>query len=331
MRYALIFVFILSIGLPPNLVYADKNEYTVVMVLWRGITDAERGFMDYLENENIKVNYIIKDCKKDKSRLNKFITEIKSIKPDLVYTFGTTVTRQVVGTVDNRSTSNNILTIPVVFNIVAKPVGAKLITTLESSDSNFTGVSHTVPMATQLNVMSKSKPLKKLAVLYNPLERNSKITVGELQKQAKEKNFTLFEAPLAVGSDGKPIIESIQDNIQILAKHEPDFLYLPPDSFLIANAKEIVTATNKAKMASFSSTEGPIRESGALMGIVSTYFSVGKFAGYKAKQIMLQGKKPSALPIETLKQFSLLVNVSTAKQIDFFPPISILSVAEVVN
>ena len=67
------------------------------------------------------------------------------------------------------------------------------------------------------------------------------------------------------------------------------------------------------------------------MGIVSTYSSVGKFAGYKAKQILLQGSSPASLPMETLKHFSLLVNIGTAKQINFFPPVSLLAVAEVVE
>jgi len=127
------------------------------------------------------------------------------------------------------------------------------------------------------------------------------------------------------------LLASISHKIRQVAKQQPDFLYLPSDSFLISNAKQVINSINKYNIASFSSTEGPIRQSGALMGIVSTYFSVGKFAGYKAKQILLQGKKPDSLPIETLKQFSLLVNITTAKQINFFPPVSILSVAEVVN
>lgn len=309
----------------------NNPEFTVVMLLWRGITDAERGFMDYLDNENIKVNYIIKNCEKDKSRLTGFINETKAIKPDLIYTFGTTVTRRVVGTVNDRSDSRHILTTPVVFNIVADPVGAKLTDDLTATKSNFTGVSHTVPIDTQLNVIAKVKPLKKLAVLFNPLERNSKITIAALQQQANEKKFTLLARPLAIGEDGKPIVESITTRIQKMARQQPDFLYLPPDSFLIANAERAVAAAEAFKMASFSSTEGPIRESGALMGIVSTYFSVGKFAGYKAKQILLQGKNPGTLPIETLKQFSLLVNINTARKINFFPPVSILSVAEVVN
>ena len=29
----------------------DAKEYTIVMVLWRGMTDAERGFKDYLRHE----------------------------------------------------------------------------------------------------------------------------------------------------------------------------------------------------------------------------------------------------------------------------------------
>ena len=155
----------------------EEKEYTVAMVLWRGITDAEKGFMDFLKNEKMQVRFIIKDCEKDKKRLRGFVDEIKASKPDLVYTFGTTVTRSVVGTLSDRSADKHILDIPVVFNIVSDPVGAKLTSSLESSNSNFTGVSHSVPIDTQIKVMKKAKPLNKIAVIYNPLERNSILTV----------------------------------------------------------------------------------------------------------------------------------------------------------
>lgn len=309
----------------------EEKEYTVTMVLWRGITDAEKGFMDFLKNENMQVRFIIKDCEKDKKRLRGFVDEIKASKPDLVYTFGTTVTRSVVGTVNDRSADKHILDIPVVFNIVSDPVGAKLTSSLESSNSNFTGVSHSVPIETQIKVMKKAKSLNKIAVIYNPLERNSMLAVTALRLQAEKDGFSLLEAPLVVGDNGKPKLDSVFENIARIARSKPDFLYLPPDSFLIANADSLVSTANRYKIASFSSTEGPIRKSGALLGIVSTYYSVGKFAGYKAQQILLGKKQADSLPIETLKKFSLLVNINTAKKIDFFPPISMLAIAEVVK
>jgi len=327
--------FVAGIFLSPINVLAqqpiNEKQFTVVMVLWRGVTDAERGFMDFLKTENVNVKYIIKDCKKDKTRLSNFIEEIRGIKPDLVYTFGTTVTRSVVGTLKGRSADKNILDIPVVFNIVSDPVGAKLTENLQTSKSNFTGVSHAVPINTQINVMQKVKALDKIAVIYNPLERNSMLTVSALRKQSKISEFSLIEAPLKIGSNGKPILDSIFNIVERLAQAKPDFLYLPPDSFLIANGDSLISTANQYKLASFSSTEVPIRKSGALLGIVSTYYSVGKFAGYKAKQILLDKREPALLPIETLKKFSLLVNINTAKKIDFFPPISMLAVAEVVK
>jgi len=309
----------------------EDKQYTIMMILWRGMTDAERGFMDYLKTENINIKYIIKDCNKDKARLPDFIDEIRRTNPDLVYTFGTTVTRSVVGTLNSRSIDKNITDIPVVFNIVSDPVGAKLTKKLESSQSNFTGVSHAVPIRTQINVIKKVKAVKKMAVIYNPQERNSMLTVSALKKESEEAGFSLIEAPLDIADNGKPQLGSVFNNIARIAASEPDFLYLPPDSFLIANADSIIATANRYKLASFSSTEVPIRQSGALLGIVSTYYSVGKFAGYKTKQILVGQRSPASLPIETLKKFSLLVNITTAKKIDFFPPISMLSVAEVVK
>jgi len=314
-----------------SLLAAESRQYDIVMVLWRGVTDAERGFMNYLKTSGVRANFIIKDCQKDASKLPGFINEIKTVRPDLVYTFGTTVTREIVGTIENRDPGRHILDIPVVFNIVADPVGAKLVESFASSNSNFTGVSHTVPLDAQINVMKKTRPLRKLAVIYNPVERNSQLAVTALQAQADAQGFTVIEAPVALDINNKPVKESIATRIKEVARLNPDFIYLPSDSFVISNASEVVNASLAQGVATFSSTEGPIRKNGALMGIVSTYYSVGKFAGFKASQLLTKAKATQDIPIETLRQFSLLVNAESARQLVFFPPVSMLAVAEVIQ
>ncbi|MHB9117358.1 MAG: hypothetical protein ACYC2R_03670 [Burkholderiales bacterium] len=42
----------------------------------------------------------------------------------------------------------------------------------------------------------------------------------------------------------------------------------------------------------FSATEAPVRHSGALMGLVSSYYNVGQFAAYKAEQILVNKIPP---------------------------------------
>ena len=80
--------------------------------------------MDYLKAEGLNVNFVIKNCNKDKKLLPGFISEVKKNKPDLVYTFGKSVTSAVAGLNDNVSVDKNVTNIPIqnkfcIINVVA--------------------------------------------------------------------------------------------------------------------------------------------------------------------------------------------------------------------
>ncbi len=108
-------------------------------------------------------------------------------------------------------------------------------------------------------------------------------------------------------------------------------IYLPSDSFLVANAKKVVDEINVYKIPSFSATEVPIRKGQALTGLVCRYYNVGQLAGYKAEQILVHKKDPKDIPMETLSRFSFMFNMATAKQLEFYPPLSVLKVAEILE
>src|SRR4051812_33914851 len=100
---------------------ATKNgkPFKVMMILYRGSTDAEKGFMDYLRRRNIGVEYTVRDAQGDSSKIADFVREARALKPDLIYTFGTTVTAEVVGLEGQVDPARHITDIPVVFDIVA--------------------------------------------------------------------------------------------------------------------------------------------------------------------------------------------------------------------
>src|SRR3546814_2015881 len=76
-------------------------------------------------------------------------------------------------------------------------------------------------------------------------------------------------------------------------------------------------------------TESIVRRSDALVGLFSTAVNVGRFAAFKAEQILVGGQSPAQIPIETLRRFSLLINMPVAHAIQVYPPISLLNLAEV--
>jgi ABC-type uncharacterized transport system substrate-binding protein len=379
---------------------ADEStgkEYVVYMVLWRGETDAEKGFMDYFKIHKIPVRFIIKDCNNDKNKLPAILNDIRKTRPDLIYTFGTTATKFIAGGAKGYSPDKNILDIPIIFNIVAKPFESglvdipKLDSRIESADfekrilnridsrgdkdfirtvylrtknrkhyelkekltadekdrlfeilirielvsmvtnRNLTGCSHLVPLETQMNAMKSVMDIKKIGVIYNPAEDNAVKQVKGLESYCMENRIPLLRSPIPLDDEKKPLADGIPSAVELLAQGKVSIIYLPSDSFLIANAPVVMSEINRRRIVTFSATEDPIRKGGALMGVVSRYYNVGLFAGFKAEKILVQKVRAGDIPIDTLKRFSFLVNMETARNINFYPPIMILKFAEIIK
>ena len=326
LRNALLCLLLLAVAGPAF----AAEPYRVYMVLWRGMTDAEKGFQDYFAEQRIPVKFIVRNAAEDPAAVPALVAEIRREKPDLVYVFGTTATQLIAGSLDNRDPKRHITDIPVVFNIVADPLGGRLTESLAGSGRNVTGASHVVPLDTQLRAMATLGDFKRVGALYNALEPNSRVAVEQLVTAFAERGVSFVPEPIPL-EDGKPTLAGVEEAVAKLAKEKVELVYLPSDSFLINAAQEVVPLLHRHGLASFSATEGPIRKAGALIGIVSNYYTVGKFAGFKARQILVDGRKPGEVPIETLAKYTFLVNLETMRALKFYPPVTVLQFAEVVG
>ena len=109
-------------------------------------------------------------------------------------------------------------------------------------------------------------------------------------------------------------------------------LYLGPDTFITTTHRHLVaTAALAERLPSFSVTELIVRSDRALFALSSSPYGIGRLTGVKAVQILLEGKSPGEIEVETLRRFSVLINMATAKELSCYPPLSLLNFAEVVG
>lgn len=309
---------------------AATGRPRIMMILWRGETDVERGFRDQLAEEGIDAHLVVRNAGQDVLRVRDFAAEAKAGRPDLVYVWGTPATIALVGRRGEVDPARHVTDIPVVFTMVSSPVGSKLVDASGLSGRNVTGTSHVVPVPDQLRAMRTYRKFSRLAVLYNPTEANSVINVAELREQAQLQAFTLIEEPVPL-VDGKPDAGDLRAAVARLMPRDPHFLYLGPDSFIGANSAMITEAALEFGLPTFSATEAPLRSASALFGLVSRYDNVGRLTAHKAARILRDGLAPGAIPVETLARFSLLVRMEVARRLSFYPPISLLDYAELVG
>lgn len=315
----------------PALAQALSRPWRIYAITFRGMTDVEKGFEDYFAARHIPVEITWRDLARDASRMPGFLEEIRRTKPDLVYTWGTSVTLGVVGRYDSVDPGKQVTDIPVVFTLVAEPVLAGIVPRLESSGRNVTGVFHVAPTETQMRAMASYRPFKSVGVLYTPTERNSAIIVDQVRAAALRMGFTVVARPFAIGADQKPVTEGAADLVRSLRAENVDWLYLPPDSFVGTLAeKVIIPAAHEAGLPTFASTEQLV-QAGALTGLVSRYHAIGQFTAYKVEQILAGKMPPARIPVETLTRFSLQVRMDVAKAMKLPPPLGMFNYAELLG
>jgi putative tryptophan/tyrosine transport system substrate-binding protein len=308
-----------------------EDPFEIFMILYRGETEVEDGFKAYLQDRGIHADLTVRSVDGKMDLLPGFVAEAKALQPDLIYTWGTGVTLGTVGEFDEVDASRHITDIPVVFTMVSSPDGARIVPERASSGRNVTGVSHIVPLETQIRAMRAYRPMTRLAVLYNPNEENSVVNVRELKELGQEMGFTLIDQPVPLDASGQPDPSTLPKLIADVAAREPQFLYIGPDTFIGVYRDLITAEAMDLHLPTFTATELEIRHSNAMIGLVSPYFNVGRFTAFKAEQILVDGAAPADIPIETLSRFSYLVKMPVVHVVGLYPPMTVLDYAEIIE
>lgn len=329
---AVLFATLLSSAAVAQMPDSDAGEAKrIVVVTWRGCEDACQGFLDYINTTTINAEIILRDVDKDRSVLPAVVAEVRSLDPDLLVTWGTSVTLGMIGTVDGDH-SDVVTGVPTVFMIVADPVGADIVDSYESPGRPLiTGTRNRVPEGTQMRVLADYRPFDRIGLIYNEDELNAVLKAEEIHRVGAEQGFEVVERVLASDGNGEPLVDDISQAVADIAEQDVDFLYLASSSFLLANADLFTSSALEHDLPLATAYEAMVRESNALIALASPYYNVGQLAGFQAEQILADGQSPGDLEVLGLDRFTVLVNIETARALDLYPPMLLLRYAEVVT
>jgi len=315
---------------------ATTERKTIFMVLWRGETNVEAGFRAHFAEAGLPVDYIVRSLDRDTGRLPGIIAEIEQAAPDLVYTWGTSVTLGIAGRDPELADGPEdypprVTDRPVLFTMVSQPVRSRIIKTFGPTGRNLTGISHIVPLKTQFQAMQAYMPVDRVAVIYTPSEPNSVLIVEQLIALGHRMNIRIDDFPAPLDDEGHPNPAALPDLVARAAAAGPQFLYLGPDSFIGQYAREVTDLANTRRLPSFASTERMLESSDALYGLVAPYEKVGRFTATKAEQILFGNQAPGDIPVEVLPEFSYLIRADVARGLEIYPSLSLLDYAEIIG
>ncbi|MCY4153033.1 MAG: ABC transporter substrate-binding protein [Aestuariivita sp.] len=309
---------------------------TIFMVLWRGETEVEKGFRGHFEQLDQPVDIIVRSVERDADKVKEIVEEIKSVGPDLVYSWGTSVTLAIAGRDPDLSEGPDdyppqITDIPVLFTMVSQPIKSRIIKEFGPTGRNVTGVSHLVPLETQFEAMQAYMPVDRISIIFTPTETNSMIAADRLVEIGQRMNVRVDQFPVPNTTDGSPDPEALPSLISEASASGAQFLYLGPDSFLGQYAQRVTDLANALQLPSFASVERMLSASDALYGLVARYQKVGQFTATKAERILFGNEDPANIPVELLPEFSYLIRSDVARKLNIYPSLALMDYAETIE
>ncbi len=227
-----------------------------------------------------------------------------------------------IGTLSAQSLYNGTKDTPILITAITDPVGAGLVKSLESTESNVTGTSDALDLELQLKLLKDLYPdAKKVGIVYTTGEPNAEIQVKEVEEKAPEFGLEVVTAGISTSNDIAQSLESLIDKV--------DVIYVPTDNIVVAAMPLIYQKTIAKKIPIIGSERGQV-ENGALATEGIDYYELGYQTGLMAVEI-LEGKDPKDMPVKMAKEFSLTINEETVKALGIELPEALKKRAEMIG
>ena len=272
------------------------------------LDSAREGFKDAIKESGLNVTFDEKNANGEVATANMIANNFVTEKVDLIYAIATS-------TAQSAAQATNKL--PVVFSAITDPEAAGLI------KENVTGISDRVNVKQQLELLLKlDSKIKKVGVIYNSSEQNSKVQVDDLKKAASELGITIVEKSVTQVSEIPQASEALV--------RESDALYLPTDNLVASVVNLITEKATAAKKVVFGAEAAHVK-GGALITQGIDYYEMGKEAGKIAVEILKNGKKPSEIKFKKMDLNDIVINNKTLAAIGINLPEDIKSKAKTID
>ncbi len=199
-------------------------------------------------------------------------------------------------------------------------------TALEISDwtgktgKNITGSSDLAPLKEQAEMIKELFPeTKKVGILYNSGEANSKYQATEVTKALKELGIEAKEYTSADSNDLASVVTT--------ACAEVDVIYIPTDNTMASNTGIVNNIAEPAKVPVVAGEVGICKGCGVATLSID-YYSIGKKAGEMAYEILVNGAKPGDMEIEYADELTKQYMASRCQTLGITVPDTYVAIEE---
>ncbi len=277
-----------------------------------------KGFQDYMKEKNIPVVYSVHNAQANMATAGQIASQIMGEEPDLILGIATVTSQAIAQALKKAPDMQNT---PFLFTAVTDPLAAGLVTNLEKPGGNITGVSDLLPVDKHMAMVRRFFPeLKRLGVLYNAGEANSKATVEQIRAEGLKSGYEVIEATVSKSSDVYQAVGSLAGKV--------DVVFVPTDNTVVSALESAIKVCVRNRMPLFCADVDSV-ERGAVAAMGFDYYKHGYQTGAMAEKI-LNGAAPGDMSVETQRELQLHINLKFASQMGVTVPKDVLADANKV-
>jgi putative tryptophan/tyrosine transport system substrate-binding protein len=295
---------------------AERPPFLVGMIgnapYWLHFREAMRD-LGYHEGQNVK--YELRTDEIEPARLAEIAKELARMPVDVIAAFGTVATQAAQAATQ---------TIPIVMVAVGNPVREGLVASLAHPGRNVTGTSLLGPDVApkRLQLLKQVIPSAvRVALLFNPNNASNIIFRDEIETATRDLGISLVQVKASTVPD-------LHTNLGGILSQRPDALMATADPFFFSQMRKIIDFLESNRIPAIFL----VREyvfAGGLMSYGASYPDLFRRSATYVHKI-LQGTKPSDLPVEQPTKFDLVLNLKTAKTLGLTFPQTLIATADEV-
>ncbi len=273
------------------------------------------GIQDYFKENNIEVEYKVHNAQANMGTATQIAQQMMGEKADLLIAIATPSAQACAQAVNK---APKALKRPLLFTAVTDPVAAGLVKDLNHPGGDITGVSDLLPVKEHLEMVLTFLPgLKRLGVLYNAGEANSKATIATIKGLSGEMGFKVIEATASKTADVYQAAKSLVGRV--------DAVFIPTDNTIVSALESVIKVGVQNKLPVFAADVDSVAR-GAVAAMGFDYYKHGLQTGAMAERI-LNGASPADTPVEFQKNLELHINAKYAGMMGITPPRELLEKA----
>lgn len=254
-----------------------------------------------------KVDVVYKDAQGDPSNINTIISQFVNENYGCIIPIGTTPAQAAYASTGE---------IPIIFAAVSYPVEVGLIEDVKNPNRNITGVSDAIDVNKILNLAKQLTPdIKTIGFIYSAGEANSLPAIEDAKVYCKDNNIHYIETIITNTNELLQAAQSLVSKV--------DVIFTPTDNIVASAMPILANEAISANIPVYTGADSMVADGGfATMGI--DYTLLGKQVASMVKKVV-ENESISSMPVETLKEYKKVINITTAKKLGIEIPEEILS------